>query len=136
MVNTVPYSKDEGIALSIKDLSNPPSLTLNQRVVGSTPTRPTKTNNYLGRDTGSHFLESAGRCYYDVLENVSYLVRNLQERPIRRGCTEPTPCLVVKNTSFVYSACRCHDSHSMPTRGGVPIRARRTSSMMRRKVIS
>jgi hypothetical protein len=62
-------------------------------------------------------LESAGRCYYDVLENVSHLVRNLQERPIRRGCTEPTPCLGVKNTSFVYSACRSHDSTTCPSGG-------------------
>jgi hypothetical protein len=47
-------------------------LTLNQRAVGSTPTRPTKTINYLGRDTHSHFLKSAGRCYYGVntIQNV------------------------------------------------------------------
>lgn len=46
--------------------------TLNQRAVGSTPTRPTKTINYLGRDTGSHFMGSGCRCYYgvNVIQNV------------------------------------------------------------------
>jgi hypothetical protein len=33
---------EKGIAHVIKDLSNPLGLTLNQRVVGSPPTRPTK----------------------------------------------------------------------------------------------
>jgi hypothetical protein len=93
-------------------------------------------------------MESTGRCYYDVLENVSYLVRNLQERAIRRGHAEPAPCLGVSNTSFVYSsqkcdsnypfansACRCHDSTACPS-GGVPIRARRTAMMHRSSCLS
>src|SRR4029077_3254021 len=47
-------------------------LTLNQRAVGSTPTRPTKIINYLDRGTRSHFMESGGRCYYGVnaIQNV------------------------------------------------------------------
>ena len=38
---------EAGIAQAINDLSNPLGLTLNQRAVGSTPTRPTKFFNYL-----------------------------------------------------------------------------------------
>jgi hypothetical protein len=35
---------DKGMAQIFKDLSHPLSFTLNQRAVGSTPTRPTKNN--------------------------------------------------------------------------------------------
>lgn len=58
------------------------------------------------------------------------LVENLQGKAIRRGLAEPTPCLGVNNTSFVYSsqkcdsnypfsnsACICHDSTTCPSRG-------------------
>ena len=45
LIDRVPRSNDKGIAHVINDLSNPLGLTLNQRVVGSTPTRPTKTIN-------------------------------------------------------------------------------------------
>ena len=62
---------DKGIAHFIKDLSNPLGLTLNQRAVGSTPTRPTKTINYLGRDTGIHFMKSGGSVTEILFENVS-----------------------------------------------------------------
>ena len=42
------------------------SATLNQRAVGSTPTRPTKTINALGRHRSSCFAVSAGRCSYVI----------------------------------------------------------------------
>ena len=40
-----------GIAQAINDLSNPLGLTLNQRAVGSTPTRPTKFFNNLHHES-------------------------------------------------------------------------------------
>jgi len=63
---------DKGTAQVFNNLSHPLSFTLNQRAVGSTPTRPTKTITYLDRDTGSHFMGSAGWRYYgvNVIQNI------------------------------------------------------------------
>ena len=95
---------------------------LNQRAVRFAPYTAHQNNQLLKEGHPTQFLESAGRRYYDVLENVSYLVKNLHERAIRRGHAEPTPCLGVNNCLlFIPRAGAMTSQHAHP--GGVPIEA-------------
>ena len=82
---------------SLSYLNHWPSATLNQRAVGWTPTRPTKTINRLGKDSGGRFSGSEGRCKYgaSAIQHIDLMIlsawnppRGIFERDCRLGVTE------------------------------------------------